>query len=197
MITINAAPVENSIILDANDSVISITSSNGAGYYFRANITIDGQLFDEQGWSRKDAVTAEKNIKKLYNAYFTTAFNENFVNGITEQSHLIKPVSIEVMEYRLADDTVAQSITLPDFYLMYNTVSTAFSDTEKIRFLGIDAPIMMVSEAGKISIPFMVNAVSENIVVKTEDNFNTILHSASLSSVEGKRFLFTILICLQ
>ena len=87
MITINQSPTTNRIILDGNNTVISLTSTNGAGYYFRATIFIDGELFDTQ-LVPKRCFHNRKGFEKLYNAYFETVFPTTFTAGISEQTYL-------------------------------------------------------------------------------------------------------------
>lgn len=187
MITINQTPVLNRVILDGNDTVVSITSSNGAGYYFRAVIFIDDVLFDTQSWSRKDAYTCEKNLKKLYNAYFEQVFSETFTAGITEQTHLKKKVSILIEERLMADDSVVQSVDLPDFYILYNAKPIAFTDTTKVAFLGYTADKYLISSTGKISVPIYSNTAAETIVVTLKDNFNTVVNTVTVASATAKK----------
>lgn len=191
MITINSAPTANLIVLDGNNTVISITSSNGTGHYFRANIYIDDVLFDTQSWSRKDSFTAEKDLKKLYNAYFETIFNEDFTPGVTEQTHLTKKVSITIQEYLLENDSLVQQIGLPDFYIMYNAKPVLFDDSQKVQFLGIEADKYLLPKTGKISIPFLVNTTSETVVITLKDNFNTTIDTQTIASSTAKKvFLY-------
>lgn len=187
MITINQTPVLNRVILDGNDTVVSITSSNGAGHYFRAIIFIDDVLFDTQSWSRKDAYTCEKNLKKLYNAYFEQVFSESFTAGITEQTHLKKKVSILIEERLMADDSVVQSIDLPDFFILYNAKPIAFTDTTKVAFLGYTADKYLISSTGKISVPIYSNTDAETIVVTLKDNFNTVVNTVTVASATAKK----------
>ncbi len=187
MITINNAPISGRILLDANSTIVSITSNNGLGYYFRALIYVNDVLHDTQGWSRKDDFTAEKDLKKLYNAYYDPVFNQEFTEGLTEQSHLIKKINIVIQERSLADDTIQQTATFPEFFFMYNVAPTVFDDLTKVQFLGLDTPVMQVGKNGNISIPFMVNADSENVSVELSDNLDTVLDFKSAGTVTGSR----------
>ena len=189
MIAINSAPSENLIVLDGNNTIISITSSNGLGYYFRAVISIDGVEFDQQSWSRKNAFTAEKNLKNLYQAYFETVFNSTFTPGILEQTHLKKRVSIIINEYRLSDDSLQQSITLPDFFILYSQKGESFEDSTKIKFLGVDSDKLIVPKNGKLAIPFYVNTDEEDegITVTLKDNFDTVHNTHSVTAGTFKR----------
>lgn len=190
-ITINSAPLQNRVLLNANTTVVSITSSNGIGYYFRAFIYVDDVLFDEQGWSRKDNFTAEKDLKNLYNSYYEKIFNSTFSNGLTEQTHLTKKISIVIKEKELATDYVSQSIGLPDFYFMYNAKPIQFNDTTKVQFLGISPSVMQISSTGKIAIPFFVDATAEDVTVVLKNNFNTTLITNIQPNVTGKKiFLY-------
>lgn len=185
-ITINAAPIENRILLDSNNTVVSVTSSNGSGYYFRAKIYVDGVLFDEQGWSRKDEFTAEKDLVKLCNAYYQTLFN-TFVPGLTEQTHLIKRINILISEYALATDVLSQEVYFPEFFLMYNAKASNFTDETKIQFLGVEPEIFLLPIDGKISIPFIFNADDETLNVVLKDNLNNVLDSYEIESLSGKK----------
>lgn len=187
MITINTSPAANRIILDGNNTTISVTSTNGAGHYFRALIFIDGALFDTQSWSRKNAYTAEKNFKKLYNAYFATAFNPTFTAGITEQTSLKKQVNITIQELLMADDSVVDTLSLPTFFILYNSKPVTFVDTVKAAFLGITADKIIIPANGKISIPFYTNASAETVVVELKDNFNTVINTVTIPSATAKK----------
>jgi len=187
MIHIDKCPTPNCILLDANNTLITITSSNGLGFYFRAKIYIDNQLFDEQSWSRKNSFTASKDLKKLYNAYFETIFTPIITSGLTQQTHLVKKVSITINEHSIGDDVVVQSKDFPEFYLMYNSKPVVFYDTIKLQFLGINPDILQIPATGKISIPFMVNANNEALLVELKDNFGSVIDSKSKSNFTDKR----------
>jgi hypothetical protein len=187
-ITLNSGPLNNRFLLDANNTLVSITSTNGSGYYFRANIFVDDLLFDTQGWSRVDGFTAIKDLKKLYSSYYETIFNAVFANGLIENLHLVKKISISIEEKLLTDNTVSGTLILPPFYLCYNQKPTEFNDQVKGFFTGLDAVVLQVSKNGKISIPFFCNTNNETIVCQLIDNFGTILNTQSIASVSGKRF---------
>lgn len=175
MIHINQSPSPDSLLLDANNTVISISSSNGAGFYFRAKIYIDGVFFEEQSWSRQDHTTAVKNLKKLYNAYYQTIFNAVFINGLVQQTHLIKRVSIIINEHSIGDDSLVQTQPIPDFYLMYNAKPIAFDDRVVVQFLGINPAVLQLPQNGKIAVPFMVNAIGGAAQVHLTDTLgNTV-----------------------
>ena len=191
MITILSAPIANRILLDGNNTVISIVSVNGANHYFRSEIYIDDVLFDEQGWSRKDGFTAEKDLKKLYNDYFKTVFEESFITGLTEQIHLKKKVLIKIKEYNLATDVQSAEIDLPVFYILYNQKPTAFDDEKKVQFLGLDADVYQVPKSGKISMPFIANCDNESATVTIKSNLGTVINTVSSGVFTGKKiFLY-------
>lgn len=187
MIYIYKSPNPNRILLDANNTVISITSSNGSGFYFRAKIFIDDQLFDEQSWSRRDNFTAEKDLKKLYNAYYETVFNPNYSNGLEQQFHLIKKVSITINEYSIGDDSLVQSQNLADYYLMYNSKPIVFDDLQPVQFLGVAPNILQIPANGKISIPFMVNSENEALTVELKDNLGNTIDSIGKPNFTDRR----------
>ena len=191
MITILTAPPLNKILLDSNNTIVSLTSTNGAGYFFRAKIYIDDALFDTQSWSRSDAFTTIKDLKKLYNAYFETVFNTTFANGLNEQTHLKKKVSIIVEERLLSTDALIASVSLPDYYIIYNTTPVSFSDEAVVEFLGVDASKIIIPANGKISIPIYTNTTAEEITVTLTDNFNTVLDTITIASGTAKKvFLY-------
>lgn len=191
MITIVSSPASNRVLLDANNTEITITSTNGNGYYFRAKIYINDVLFDEQGWSRQDEFTAVKDLVKLYNAYFSSVFVPFSANGLAEQTALKKKVSIVIEERNLSTDAVSATATLPDFYFMYNAVPAHFSDSDKIKVLGISATVNQVPDTGKMIIPFYVNATAEAVSVTVKDNFGTTLNTQTISTFTGKKvFLY-------
>ena len=187
MITINAAPSTNKIILDANNTIISITSNNGIGYYFRALIYIDGVLFDEQSWSRKDAYTSEKDLKRLYYAYYETTFNTTFTNGLNQQTDLIKRVSITINEHLISDDSVVQTQSFDDFYIMYNCKPTVFNDDTYLEILAINPSILQVPLSGKISIPFYVNSNNDELDVTLTDDSGNVIDTQTIAAFIDKR----------
>lgn len=187
MIYIYKSPTPGRIMLDANNTVISIKSTNGNGFYFRAKIYIDDVFFDEQSWSRKDDTTAEKDLKKLYYAYYETFFKSNFNNGLHQQFHLIKKVTITINEHSIGDDTLVQSQNIPDFFLMYNVKPVFFDDTIKLQFLDVIPEVLQIPKNGKISIPFMCNANNESLSVQLQDNFGNVIDSQLKSQFTDKR----------
>jgi len=187
MITIVKAPSLNRVLLDANNTEITIQSTNGAGYYFRALIYVDDILFDSQGWSRKDSYTAVKDLVKLYNAYFDSEFIPFTTNGLIEQTHLKKKIEIIIKEYFLETDTEVGSVNLPVFYFMYNVKPVYFDDTTKIQILGIKPEVLQVPITGKIIIPFYVKSASESVTVELKDNFGAVINSQTIVAFTGKK----------
>jgi hypothetical protein len=187
MIQVQNFPSLNSVLLDGNNTIITVTSSNGVGYYFRAKIYINDVLFDEQGWSRKDNFTAVKDLVYLYNAYFTPQFSGAFVNGLVENSNLKRKVSIVIEDRKILDDSVAATVTLPNFYILYNIKSAKFDATTKASILGLSDPVMRLPKNGKIVLPFYANASNETVSVIVKDDLNNVINSQSLASVSGKK----------
>ncbi|MFV8336414.1 hypothetical protein ACNQF7_10065 [Flavobacterium sp. RSP29] len=187
MITIIKAPALNRILLDANNTEITIQSTNGAGYYFRALIYVDDELFDEQGWSRKDAFTAVKDLVKLYNAYFETEFIPFTVNTLEEQTHLKKKITIKIEERILVSDALIETLILPEFFFMYNVNPIYFDDTTKIQILGIAPDVLQIPVNGKMRIPFYVKAIAEAVTIEVKDNFGRILNTQSIASFTEKK----------
>lgn len=193
MLTVNSAPLLNRILLDANDTLISITSSNGSSHYFRVKIYIDDFLIDEQGWSKKSLFTANKVFRKLINPYYNFIFNPNFVTGVEQQIHLIKKIKLEVNEYSLSNDALSQSVILPEFFLIYNQNPVYFDDQVKLHFLQEDRIFSRISKKGKISIPFMVNANNETVNIVVKNDLNHVLHQITIPAFTGKKiFLYNL-----
>lgn len=191
MITALATPAAGAVLPDANNTVIKIQSTNGEGHYFRAKIYINGELFDEQGWSRADAFTASKDLKKLYHAYFAPAFNPAFVNQLAEVTDLKRLVAITIEEYSLDTGELTATLSLPAFHILYNTKPEAFSDTVPLRLLGMGADAAVVPKNGKITLPFYVNQESGNVRVVLKDNFGTVIDDRTVNDVSGKKvFLY-------
>lgn len=187
MISIIKAPALNRVLLDANNTEVIIQSSNGNGFYFRALIYVDDILFDEQGWSRKNSSTASKDLVKLYNAYFESSANVYSADGLVEQTHLKKKISIIVQEKTLDTDEVVATVTLPDFYFLYNVNPVLFDDSTKIQFLGLTPPVFRIPNNGKFMLPFYVKSIEESVVVELKDNFGTILNSQIVEAFTGKK----------
>jgi hypothetical protein len=187
MITIIKSPALNKILLDANNTEISISSTNGNGYYFRALIYIDDILFDEQGWSRKTEFLAVKDLVKLYNAYFETSFSAFTANGLVEKTNLKKKVSITIEERLLTTDAVVETVNLPVFYIMYNRTPVSFTDATKIQVLSKRPDAVLIPATGKMIIPIFVNANNEDFTVITKNNFGITLNSQTIASFTGKK----------
>jgi hypothetical protein len=187
MITIIKAPALNRVLLDANNTEITIQSSNGSGYYFRAVIKVDDLFFDEQGWSRNTTFEATKDLVKLYNAYFESVFSSYTENAIVEQTHLKKKISITIHEHYIESNAIVATKVLPDFYFIYNSKPVYFDDTTKIQILGITPPVLQIPKNGKMRIPFYVKAVEELVTVEVKDNFGTIINTQRVESFTGKK----------
>lgn len=187
MIQVLNYPPENRYLLDGNNTQLTVTSSNGVGYYFRAKIYIDDVLFDEQGWSRKDDYTATKDLIYLYHAYFKPFFLGSFDTGLFEQVDFKKKVTIVIEERLIDTDAVVDSVTLPNFYLIYNVKSESFNDANKVYILGLDPKRFRMKKTGTISIPFYVNAEDEDVSVVIKDDIGNILHQQTIADVTGKK----------
>lgn len=186
MITVVNFPPENRVLLDGNNTPITVTSTNGFGFYFRASIFIDDQLFDEQGWSRKDNFTATKDLMYLFNAYFKPFFIADFETGLFLQQNFKKKVKIVISERLILDDSEVVSITLPEFFIMYNVKSTVFNDTNKIQLFGLNAERYRMKRNGIIVIPFYANAENETVSVTVYDDLDNILHTQEVQNLSGK-----------
>lgn len=192
MIQVINFPPENRYLLDGNNTQITVTSDNADGY-FRAKIYIDDALFDEQGWSRKDNFTATKDLLYLYNAYFKPYFLGSFTTGLLEQTNFKKKVSIVIEEKDIDTDALLGTVTLPDFYLLYNVKSEIFNDINKLYIFGLKAEHMNMKKDGTIVIPFYANAETEDIKVTIYDDLDNILHTQTISAVNGKKvFIYTL-----
>lgn len=192
MIQVINFPPENRYLLDGNNTQITVTSDNADGY-FRAKIYIDNALFDEQGWSRKDDFTATKDLLYLYNAYFKPYFLGSFTTGLLEQTNFKKKVSIVIEEKDIDTDALFGTVTLPDFYLLYNVKSEIFNDINKLYIFGLKAEHMNMKKDGTIVIPFYANAETEDVKVTIYDDLDNILHTQTIADVNGKKvFIYTL-----
>lgn len=192
MIQVINFPPENRYLLDGNNTQITVTSDNANGY-FRAKIYIDDALFDEQGWSRKDDFTATKDLLYLYNAYFKPYFLGSFTTGLLEQTNFKKKVSIVIEEKDIDTNALLGTVTLPDFYLLYNVKSEIFNDINKLYIFGLKAEHMNMKKDGTIVIPFYANAETEDVKVTIYDDLDNILHTQTIADVNGKKvFIYTL-----
>lgn len=193
MIKALSTPASGAVLLDANNTIIKIQSTNGAGYYFRALIYIDGVLFDQQSWSRIDGSTAVTDLKKLYNAYFDIQFNPAITTGIEQITNLKRQVSIVVNEYSIAGGAIVNTLTLPSFYLMFNIKPAAFKDTEGLTILDLDPAVMVIAPDGKIAIPFYISktkASTETLSVSIETPLGVLYSRASFITAVKSVYLF-------
>lgn len=186
-INIVQTPAPGTLVLDANNTVIKVQSTNGAGYYFRALIYVGGVLFDEQAWSRSDDYTAAADLKKLYSSYFETVFNPAFANLLAEQTHLIREVSITVQEYRLDTGALVQTLVLPVFSIMYNVKPVGFNANTLVSLLGVDTKVMRVPLDGKIALPFYLGAAARTVNVTLTDSADNILDIRNVTVATGQK----------
>jgi len=181
------APQENRLILDINNTIISIMSDNGANHYFRAKIYINDVFFDEQGWSREDDFLCNKDLKKLYYAYFQAIFSSSITTGIVEKTNLIKKVTIIINEHRLSDDVIVDTETLNDFYIHFGQKPQLFSDLETVQFLDIKPSIIQAPLNAKLVFPFFVVATANDIICSVLDDVENVLYTNTISAVTGKK----------
>lgn len=187
MITIKQAPALNSVLLDSNNTVISITSTNGNDHYFRAKIYVNDSLFDEQGWSKKDSHTTEKNLKSFYKSYFEKQFSSTFTNGLNEVVDAKVKIAITIEEYNINSGNLVDSIELPVYYIVHNINPVAFNDAKKIIILGIDADVMLIPDYGKINIPFYANTTNEVVTVTLKKDTNGIIDTTTIAASTEKK----------
>jgi len=183
-ITALQTPTAGSFILDANNTLIKVQSTNGAGHYFRAQISVNGTLFDTQGWSREDDYTAIKDLKKMYQAYFETVFLSDFENLLQVQTHLVKEVAIVVKEYNIDSGAETSSLTLPAFFIMYNIKPQLFDYTAPLKLLS-ESVVMTVPVNGKIAFPFYVGTTATTLSVNLATDDGTTLDSRGISIAKG------------
>jgi hypothetical protein len=188
MIQAISTPGSGTFMLDANNTKISIQSTNGEGYYYRAGITIDGLPFDTQGWSRTTADTATKDLKDLYKAYFTPRFSAGFVNMLEEQTHLLREVGININEYSIESGNMVASLSLPRFRIVHNIKPVEFTEYIGTQFLDMRAASMLIPATGKIAFPFYVWGNEENVVVTLATNSGAVISQESLL-IKGKKIL--------
>ncbi len=187
-------PAENQVLLDGNNTLIKVISTNGIGYYFIAKIYVDGVLFDTQGWSRQDEFTSNKDLIYLYHAYFKSLFSGTLINGVSEQTNLKKSVYIEVEEYDFATDTLQESITSPTFCIMYSIKPEMFDNETVLKMLNISS-ISRNHSKGKIIVPFYAKTNNQEITIELFDSLNSLLYTVTIPSnavLEKRVFLFQL-----
>jgi len=186
MIQAISTPGSGAFMLDANNTVIAVQSTNGEGFYYRAQIYINGFPFDTQGWSRTTADKAAKDMKDFYKAYFTPVFNPVFTNLLEEQSHLLRQVAIYVEEYRISNGALITTLSLPHYTIMHNIKPVEFTEYKGTQFLDMRATTMLIPPNGKIAFPFYVWADNDYCKVTLATNTGTILNEQEVL-VKGKK----------
>lgn len=129
---------QDRIICTANDTYLEVRSTAGAGHYIQAQIFIDNVLHTTQVWSKKDSVTATRNILDLYRNNFINEFTARTVSALVPMENLRKRVDIKLKEINIQDDTVADTVDLPTFYIIPGLRPFEFSDLDDMRFLQHD-----------------------------------------------------------
>lgn len=192
MIQIIQSPFQDSVLLDGNNTRIIVSSDRGADYYFRAKIYINGELHDEQGWSKIDDNIARKDLMNLYHSYFTPEFHDEIFNGITEQVHLIRKVKIEISEYKILNDELMETITLPEFSIIYSDKPFHFDHNQTFVILSEYQSVLNMPNQGKIVIPFYNIGENDNVIIDVIKQDGTITNTYTMPQYEGKKiFLFT------
>ncbi|AEW85878.1 hypothetical protein [Flavobacterium columnare] len=186
MIYINAAPEKDQIILNGNESIISVSSTRGKGFYFLAEIKLGDVVYDIQQWSRKDSHTSEKNIKNMFKHQFKHIFEDLQKSEIKLETDKLLKVSIVIKEYDLDKNILHDSIKLPDFFILYSDFPAFFDDKKKIQLLGVLSEVLVISSTGKISIPFLVNGNDETMKVSLISEDKTVLDSHLIKNIKGK-----------
>jgi hypothetical protein len=184
---ISQAPLENRILLDSNNTLVSVVSENGPGHYFRAFIYIDDQLFDEQGWSRSNDILATKDLKKLYHAYFENNPVEVTTNELVHEPSRVKKVDIVVKEFRITDDVQVDELALPPFFIIFNQTPEAFIDLDKLIWLDVQPAIMQAPKDALLLFPFYANTNNNSLVATLTTDEGEELHTQTLSSQSGKK----------
>jgi len=186
MIQAISTPGSGAFMLDANNTVIAVQSTNGEGFYYRAQIYVNGFPYDTQGWSRTTADIARKDMKDFYKAYFTPVFNPVFTNMLQEQSHLLRQVAIYVEEYRISTGELIDTLSLPHYVIMHNIKPVEFTEYMGTQFLGMDTHNMLIPPTGKIAFPFYAWADSDYCRVTLATNTGTIIDEQEVL-VKGKK----------
>jgi hypothetical protein len=184
---ISQAPLENRILLDSNNTLVSVVSENGPGHYFRAFIYIDDQLFDTQGWSRTNDIQATKDLKKLYHAYFQNEPAPVIVNALVEEPGFVKKVNITVKEYRINDDVQVDELDIPTFFILYNQNPEPFIDLDKLIWLDVQPSITQAPKDALLLFPFYANTANDNLVATLTTDLDVELHTQTLTAQSGKK----------
>lgn len=187
MIKLIKYPAANVFLLDSNNTLIEIKSTNGLGHFFRAKIYVDNILFDEQNWSREDNFTARKDLKFLYKAYFEPKFNSVNTSGIFERTDLIKKITIVIDEFNLSTNLLTQTINLPEFYIFYGDKPSVFSPNNPLQFLETENKILRIPNNGLIKLPFYSIAANNSITCNLKLNTNVVIFTNTISSVSGPK----------
>jgi len=187
MIKLIKYPAANVFLLDSNNTLIEIKSTNGFGHFFRAKIYVNNILFDEQNWSREDNFTARKDLKFLYKAYFEPKFNVVNTSGIIERTDLIKKISITIDEFNLSTDLLTQTNSLPDFYIFFGEKPSIFNPNNALQFLETENKILRIPNSGLIKLPFYSVTTNQSITCNLKLNTNALIYSNTIPSVSGTK----------
>ncbi|GAK96806.1 hypothetical protein JCM19294_1115 [Nonlabens tegetincola] len=176
MIDLLQAPLQDSLLWDANNSLIKLKSYRNNTHYFRAVISINDLPFITQNWSKDAAGVAVQDLQKLYYNYFNPSFSpiSSGAPSITHLDYLKKKVSIEIQECLIGTTTVEESITLPDYHICFTERSNDIEMQDNLILLS-DVNEIKVFGASKIRIPFY--CVQGDFTVEIANSQDDVLNS--------------------
>lgn len=180
MIDILQAPVENSILWDANSTQLKVKSYRGDGFYFRVVIQINDQPFITQNWSKDASGIAQQDLQLLYYNYFNHSFSEIPMASpaVVALSHLKKKVSITIQECEIGTTIVIDSIDLPDYHILFSERPIA-TEPESDLILLDEITAVNIPVNGKYRITFYSGA--QDITYTIVDDNDVTLHTDDVS----------------
>lgn len=118
MINIIQTPKENEAYVNTAPITIIVDSLLGNGYYFKINIFVNGQLYDEQFRAKVNSTRLEVDFNGMVADVFNEPYQEPVGSAIVANPNLIKLVQVVVEEYQESTGLLVNSLGLPTFYVV-------------------------------------------------------------------------------
>lgn len=186
MIQIVKQPKEGAFFLSENQLEIELKSSLGSEYYFKVFITVNGELFDVQGWSKYNDTDCKIDLKGMFSHLFLFKFPKLSGDIFTEYTHLKKEVSIVIKEYKREDDVLMNSVDLNSFFVLKSEATLFFDDRINLQKMSNLPGVLRLSKTKIVRLPIWVNtgSISVKVVTGTNEIRNKVIHNLSKNIFE-------------
>lgn len=168
------APIQNSILNDANITEIIVEDTTTFSHY-QANIYIDNVLFDSVVMPK---IGNQQMILTFENLLLKYISLPDVQNVFIQRFALIRDLKIDILRYSFAvDHTIIATMFTRNYKLKYSVLPTAEKyENNQLAWIAVDADVLLVQPNTIIQLPFYIadpdliitaEAVKENGTVIT------------------------------